>query len=379
MKTTTATVLRAISMSRSDKMYFGEEPTWHLTPIAPASYNSQILRGLHWHRTATNASHWRMFFEQWIKHQNHRDAASHLANLAAMPDAELYGTACILARMVMQGFALSEGHQHLVDHFYATVQSYQKRSAAPKTVTAPTASGVSVFDRSKEFVRPLLSDIDFLADELFEKREQFAHTIFTALKDRPYKIPHYNIIAAHLKRYVDEWQAALDGADADLVEGYRCHRPRTIKRAVAVFEDLLLVVEEKRTAAKPKRVVKKKPLDKNKMVAKVRYCTADASLNIKSIHPVDIIGSTVLWVYDTQKRKLGMFEAEEKGGLYIKGTTVYGFKATCAKTMRKPSVQLPEFARLRKTQLMHWMNGIRAKCGEMNGRLNTHMLLLRAD
>ena len=121
-------------------------------------------------------------------------------------------------------------------------------------------------------------------------------------------------------------------------------------------------------------------MDKAKLVKKLKYLKNEPTLQVDSISPVELLGASVVWVYDTVKRKLGIYRSEYSGGIHVKGTTIIGIKNSEQKTLRKPEKQLPEFLKLRKSSTqIDWFDAVKAKAQPLKGRTNEHMLILKAE
>jgi hypothetical protein len=86
-----------------------------------------------------------------------------------------------------------------------------------------------------------------------------------------------------------------------------------------------------------------------------------------------------LWVYNTNTRKLGVYHADDGGGLSIKGSSITNFTEhkSVQKTLRKPAEMLPEVLGCGKVALRSIMPNIRAVEGALTGRLNKDTILLR--
>ena len=166
-----------------------------------------------------------------------------------------------------------------------------------------------------------------------------------------------------------------------LVEGY-AHITKEKHKLTSEFYSKLTGALETYGAVKKavrKARVKQAP-SKEKMVKKVKYCIQDVGLNLVSINPVDIIGAQMLWVYNVRTRKIGKYvAADDAGQLNIKGSAIVGFdyKKSVAKTLRKPTEQLKDFASAGKIALRTFLEDIKAVPVEMNGRLNVETVLLK--
>jgi len=135
---------------------------------------------------------------------------------------------------------------------------------------------------------------------------------------------------------------------------------------------------------------KPKEINKEKVVAKMKYRKSDETLKLVSINPTEIIGASELWVYNVKTRKIGKYVAQnidplgagrEGSGLMIKGTTIIGFNETesVQKTLRKPAEQLKEFADCGKVKLRKYMDEIKTTDIKLNGRINLDTVLLKVQ
>jgi hypothetical protein len=139
-----------------------------------------------------------------------------------------------------------------------------------------------------------------------------------------------------------------------------------------------MLAQEAKINKKPRA---KKPTDKAKVVAKMKYLKQDDKLKLVSINPQDIIGAKELWVFNTKTRKLGKYVTTEFSELNVKGTTITGFDEfkSVAKTLRKPEEQLKEFKAAGKVVLRKFLDEIKAVDIKMNGRINEDTILLKVQ
>jgi preprotein translocase subunit Sss1 len=150
-----------------------------------------------------------------------------------------------------------------------------------------------------------------------------------------------------------------------------------------VFIDKLLEDIEQYRGVKraTKKVRAPRAVSKEKVVNKLKYAKEDKTLKLVSINPVDILGASELWVYNTKTKKLGKYVADSlQGPLSVKGTSVTGFdehKSIC-KTLRKPEEKLKEFSKATKIQLRKFLDEIKTTDTKLNGRISTDVILLKA-
>lgn len=95
---------------------------------------------------------------------------------------------------------------------------------------------------------------------------------------------------------------------------------------------------------------------------------------IKSVEPAEIIGASVLFMFNSKNRALTVFHCPE--GFQIKGTTIQNHADTSySKTLRWPDKQLPQI--LDAVDPVAWLDAIKAVAKPVTGRINKHCLLLK--
>lgn len=339
-----------------------EEPTWHEMEITEDNYQHELIRGLNWHNEMADDKDVVLYIKEWLA--QYRPSDKKIINRISK---KISGTVPALARMQLQGFNLNEEDG---DKIWKYISSLVETKGGSHKKTTPTVKRPSVQDRMKAQVSAVLSDIDFAADEVLEGRES------TVTLDRDeFKTPHFKIIQNHINGYISEWSEAYDNwktPDNQLAEGYQWVGKKFLKAAIATFTDLESAISKKLATVKVIKIRKKKPTDKKKMVSKLKYKKEGSKVD-----PVEIIGSSGLWIFDEKKRKLCHFEAEVPNGIHVKGTTILGIKDSFSKTLRKPDEQIEEFKKLTgKRAPKNFFDGIKAKPQLMSGRTNSDMIIL---
>jgi hypothetical protein len=131
--------------------------------------------------------------------------------------------------------------------------------------------------------------------------------------------------------------------------------------------------------AKANRAPRKlKPVSPTKMTAKMKFLREFAELNLKSVSPTGIIGSSEVWFYNTKYRRVGVYRAEN-GTVSVKGTTIIGFdiKESKAFTLRKPEEFFKGLA-MGKRALTNALKTLKTKPSQPNGRINEETIILGA-
>jgi hypothetical protein len=99
-----------------------------------------------------------------------------------------------------------------------------------------------------------------------------------------------------------------------------------------------------------------------------------------SISPVKLHGASEAWIYDTAKRKLHHYIADEYSKSFtVKGNTILGFDKTKSeiKTLRKPAEQIKEVMGS-KPAARKFFDSIKAVSIAPNGRFNENLIILKA-
>lgn len=167
-------------------------------------------------------------------------------------------------------------------------------------------------------------------------------------------------------------QDALDNFKVEGEQQYPLHMKVWFKAVIDKLSGIQKIVKVR----KPRmtRVRKVNPL---KMTAKVKYLRNDSELKIDSKSPVDLVGKTKVYIYDTKYKKLTKLTCAEASGFVIKGTTIQNFdpdKSSVA-FLRKPKNELNTGMGIR--ELDRVMNSTKSKRQvEPKGRLNEYTLIL---
>ena len=257
-----------------------------------------------------------------------------------------------------------------------------------KAVEATKPSNVyvpSIQERIKEASNNIISEIEEAVDDFINNPDKFkgldAVKLFRTLNVNQAHARHIRAFyEGPLAEYTMLQQPARE-QEEDLREGYAHLNKAAIKRGVALFQGIVgacdLITAESKATRKTRTP---KPKSADKLVAKIKYCVTDEKYKVASINPVDIIGATELWVFNTKTRKIGKYVAEDHATLQVKGTTLQFFdeKQSVAKTLRKPEQQLPEFNKAGKVQLRKFLDNIKGVETKMNGRFNEQTVIFKA-
>ena len=249
----------------------------------------------------------------------------------------------------------------------------------------PLVAQPSIQERVRDAAMNMTEEIED-AIELFQTDpdafDPKAFKLLNLLRGKQVKAAHARIIKDFYKRNYEELVEAATTKDEQLKEAYSHISKANLKKITLFYSEVLsacdMLTQEAKVNKKPRA---KKPTDKAKVVAKVKYLKQDDKLKLVSVNPEDIIGAGELWIFNTKTRKIGKYVAAEYQELGVKGTSITGFDEhkSVQKTLRKPEEQLKEFKAAGKVQLRKFLDDIKAVDIKLNGRLNEDTILLKVQ
>ena len=251
------------------------------------------------------------------------------------------------------------------------------------TEEKPVMAQLSIQDRLREASVRMTDEIEDAIEAFSQDPMSFdpkAFKLLNLLRGKGVKAAHARIIKDFYLRQNNEYQEALVGQCEQLKEGYLHLSKKNLKKIADFYSDIVsaceMLMQEAKVARKPRS---KKPTDKSKVIAKIKYLKQDDKLKLVSINPIDIVGAKELWVYNIKTRKLGKYIAGEFAELGVKGTAITGFDEikSVQKTLRKPEEQLKEFKAAGKVILRKFLEDIKAVDIKLNGRINEDTVLLK--
>lgn len=377
---------KARSVAFFDEKYTGSEPLWPADAAEwpQEKFDSQLRRSFYYYNYYYTVKSARKHLNEWVRKSGlfTKDEARAFDRVS---DKFVPMTAVSLTMAHGVGMPFKERH---IEFLSTTVKNLltthrddvAEQESAEDVVQAPVIK-VSIQDRLAEKTAENIGEIEGQFDNIIKgvKTEFKPHDFLVARNVPQAQLTKYERVFEARK---EEILLAQSKQDAQLVEAYKHYKTADFKRVISWIDLLLAAIEQYRGVKKAtkKARVKKAPT-KQKLIAKLKYATENKELKVVSINPMDIIGSTELWVYNTKTRKIGKYVAAEFKTLSIKGSSIENYdevKSVC-KTLRKPDEKLKEFAKAGKIQLRKFLTEIKAVESRMNGRISADILLLKVS
>jgi hypothetical protein len=376
----------------ADEKAVGAEPIWdteRALKMEEAEFDHYMRVSLRYYNYFYGVKDLKKYLVDWLKQTAgvaHKLDTATITRYAKSTDGYTPLTAPALIKAHTRGMPLLERHiKYIVGVVNRALELDDGDEKVVEVVADKTKTAVKVptiQDRMNAIADKHQLHFLELEDQLFEGKtvDPKAYEYLSSNSVAPATLSR---ILAPFERSRDEFASARSNKDEDTKDAYAHLKAADYKRLdvfyTALFEGFTQYGQVKKAT---KKAAVRKPPQKEKLVAKLKYMKNDPTTKLVSISPVDIIGAQELWVYNTKTRKLGKYVAEDMGGtLGVKGTAITGFNESKSvqKTLRKPEVQLKEFMSAGKIQLRKFLDDIKATDIKLNGRINSDTILLKVQ
>ena len=366
-----------------DTEYLGPEPMFAVQPDEDRR-RVALMRSFTWYGRFYGKKDAKEFLAQYL---DLRERPQEAKIMRKIDEKECINTLAWLARMELRGLELSETESDtLQNEIKRLLETINKPQVVEATVPE-VSNRPNIQEILKDKAREAAGELEGLFDEYITSGAGAKHTL------RPMdEVAKKNVMPQHISLLTDVWKKKLNeieevlkGTDSQLVQGYQ-HLTKTqlkniVKFIELVISDLNSYISVKK-AAKAPRARKAVPVEKQ--VAKLKYLkvfkdTAN-KLDLLSISPIKLHGASEAWVYDTAKRKLHHYIADDYSKTFtVKGSTLLGFDSAQSevKTLRKPAEQIKEVMGS-KPAARKYFKDIKAVSTTPNGRFNDAMIILKA-
>ena len=374
--------VKALNPRDADVQHYGDEPLFVLQPDEDKR-RVALMRSFTWYHRFYGKKDARELLSQYLDLNNRPADAK---TMRKIHENEFLLTLCWLARMQLRGLELNEHEELTLENEIARllkiVHKPEEIKAEVEVSTRP-----NIQDILKEKARDAAGELEGLFDEFITSGAPTKHTLrpMDEVAKKNVMPQHISLLTEVWKKKQNEFEELLKGADKQLVEGYAYLNKTQIKNVIKFIEqvlnDLNSYISVKK-AAKAPRARKAVPVEK--IVAKLKYLKTfkdtASKIDLISIHPTKLHGASEAWVYDTAKRKLHHYIADDYSKTFtVKGNTLLGFDTTKSevKTLRKPTEQLKEIMGS-KPAARKYFSDIKAVSTTPNGRFNEGMIILKA-
>jgi len=376
-KTTADHFIKALNPRDADTKYMGEEPYFPLQPDSDGR-KLALTNSFTWYNRFYGKKDARELLCQYLDSHERIADAKHLRKVH---ESEYIMTLCWLARMSLRGLELNE-HEELT--LQNEISRLLKLIHKPEVIEKEPSNRPNVQEIMREKALEAAGELESIFDEWITNGKVTQKTVDIVAKFNvmPQHIP---LIVEIWKRKQEEFDEVAEGNDEQLNEAYsylgKVKLRNTLKFIEQVLGDLNSYISIKKASKAPR---KRKAVPIEKIVAKLKYLKEFKDpvnkLELISVHPTKLHGASEAWVYDTAKRKVHHYIADEYSKSFtVKGNTILGFdnNASEIKTLRKPGEQIKELMGS-KPAARKYFKEIKAVATAPNGRFNENMIILKA-
>lgn len=375
MARTKSTEVKELHPRDPDTKYFGSEPVY-----VEGENKWSLGSALSWYGHFYDSKDAREFIAQYLDFKGDVEKSKLIRKVHENEVINTYG---YVARCLMRGFTLTPEQtikfENEINRMVNTVVVVVEKT------DKPVSNRPNVQEIMREKTHEAAGELEGRWDEYLKdgaKKENAINPIQV--------LTQFNILPQHVNIVIDFWKQKLDeyievqgGKDPQLNEAYGHLGKIQIRNIIGTIETIIgelnSYINIKKNGRKPRL---KKPVPVEKLVRKLKYLKEFKleKLELVSVAPAKLHNCSEAWVYDTKKRKLHHYIADEYAkSLSVKGNTVTGFctKKSEVKTLRKPETQIKEIMGS-KPAARKFFDGIKAVSTTPNGRFNESMIILRA-
>lgn len=379
-KKTSDHFIKALNPRDVDQKYLGDEPFFALQPDSDQR-GVALARSFTWYGRFYGKKDAKELLAQYCEHHDRTNDAKILRKV---DEKEFIMTLCWLSRMTMRGLELTEHEEATLENEISRLlKLVAKPQVIEKEEEKPVSNRPNVQEIMKEKARDAAGELEGMFDEFFMDGKTPQKTVDI--------VARFNVLPQHIPYIVEFWKRKqeefdlLSNGDKEIKEGYpdmgKIQIRNILKFIEQVIGELNSYISIKKAAKAPR---KRKAVPVEKIVAKLKYLKEFKDpankLDLVSVHPTKLHGASEAWVYDTAKRKLHHYIADEYSKAFtVKGNTILGFDSNKSeiKTLRKPGEQVKEVMGS-KPAARKYFDNIKAVATAPNGRFNENMIILKA-
>lgn len=332
----TRAAVKTLNPRSPDTKYTGLEPTWRVQPTDDRT--SQMSSAFSWYNYFYGKKDAREMLVAYLEHNGRK---ADVRALKGVPDSAVRLTTAWLCRMSMVGLELTDTETVRLEGYIQEILKAREPEVVVEEVVAVAKPNIQ--DRLREKVSECAGELDGMFDEFVVNGAKMSAdykpiTVIRGLNVAPQMISD---IANLWKHKLSEFETAIEGKDAQVVEGYsnfsKIQMRNIVKFCEAVINDCGAYVQIKKVERKPRKV---KSVPPEKRAAKFKVMLEFAELKLKGLPAASLVDKEEAWLYDTKKRKLIHLVADSHTQAFtVKSNSIIGFSTieTMQKTVRKPA------------------------------------------
>ena len=370
--------IKLLNPRSSDTNILGMEPTWQ---VQPTEYRtSRLSKAFSWYNYFYGKKDAR---DMIVNYLEAHDRKADVRLLKGIPDSAIRLTTGWLCRMSMVGLELHDAEQLKLQNQLREILDSKQNEVAEVT-EEPVVNRPNIQDRLREKASECNGELDGMFDEFMLSGAKMTAdfkpvAIMRGLNVAPQMISQ---ILDNWKRKLSEFEAVVEGKDAQLVEAYshlsKIQLRNVIKFCEAVVNDCGADVHIKKVERKPRKV---KAVPPEKRAAKFKMQAEFAELKLKSLPAASLVDKKEAGLYDRNKRKIIQLLSDSNTQSFtVKNNSIIGFSTveTVQKTLRKPAEQLKGIVGAGKPAARKAFKDIKATETAWNARGTENLIILKS-
>ena len=371
--------VKPLNPRSADTNAMGMEPTWRVQPTEGRV--SAFSHAFSWYNYFYGKKDAREMIVNYLETHGRKDD---VRTLKRIPDSSIRLTTGWLCRMSMVGLELTEHEQIKLDNLLKEILESKQDEEAVEVAVDDSVPKITIQDRLREKVSECAGELDGLFDEFISSGAKLNAdykpvVLMRSLNIAPQMV---NDIKQIWTRKLVEFDEAVAGKDADLVQGYNYLTKIQLKNCVKfcelVISDCGAYVQIKKVERKPRAV---KAVSPEKRAAKFKCIVEFAELKLKGLPASSLVDKAEAWLYDTKKRKLIHIVADSHAQAFtVKSNAIIGFSTVESqqKTVRKPAEILRAMGAAGKPAARKIYKDLTTTETPFNGRGTENLIILKS-
>jgi hypothetical protein len=378
MKVATKPV-KPLNPRSADTNALGMEPMWTRQPTD--NRFSALSKAFSWYNYFYGKKDAR---EMIVSYLETHDRKADVRTLKCIPDSSIRLTTGWLCRMSLVGLELTDQEQIKLDNLLKEILESKQTEVAEEIPVEDTVPKITIQDRLREKVSECAGELDGLFDEFISSGAKLNAdykpvVLMRSLNIAPQMV---NDIKQIWTRKLVEFDEAVAGKDADLVQGYgylsKIQLKNCVKFCELVISDCGAYVQIKKVERKPRKV---RAVPPEKRAAKFKHIMEFAELKLKGLPAASLVDKAEAWLYDTKKRKLIHLVADSHTQAFtVKSNSIIGFSTVDSqqKTVRKPAEIIKALGAAGKPAARKIYKDLTTTETPFNGRGTENLIILKS-
>jgi hypothetical protein len=378
MKVATKPV-KPLNPRSADTNALGMEPTWTRQPID--NRFSALSKAFSWYNYFYGKKDAREMIVAYLESHDRKDD---VRTLKRIPDSSIRLTTGWLCRMSLVGLDLTDQEQTKLDNLLQEILESKQTEVAEEAPVEDIVPKITIQDRLREKISECAGEMDGLFDEFIASGAKLNADYKPVMLMRSMNIAPQmvNDIKQIWTRKLVEFDEAVAGKDADLVQGYgylsKIQLKNCVKFCELVISDCGAYVQIKKVERKPRKV---RAVPPEKRAAKFKHIMEFAELKLKGLPAASLVDKAEAWLYDTKKRKLIHLVADSHTQAFtVKSNSIIGFSTVDSqqKTVRKPAEIIKALGAAGKPAARKIYKDLTTTETPFNGRGTENLIILKS-